>query len=92
MNDSFGVRGAQSFRYLDTERQYFFARKCLPVNVIPQRFAIDELHGDERPAVLLADVIDGANARMVQSGRGPRLAVEALERLRLLGDIFREEF
>jgi hypothetical protein len=35
------------------------------MNVTAQSFAVDELHGDERPAVLLADVEDRANAGMV---------------------------
>ena len=35
------------------------------MDVIAERFAIDEFHGDEGAAVLFADVVDRANARMV---------------------------
>ncbi len=74
VNDSFGVRRIQSFRYLDPKLQYFFERKRLPVDVTAQSFAVDELHGDERTAVLLADVVDRANARdgLERMRRAPR--------------------
>ncbi len=41
-----------------------------------QRHAVQKLHGDERLAVLLADLVDGADVGMVQRGRGLRLALE----------------
>jgi hypothetical protein len=62
---SFDVRRIQSFRYLDTKFQHFFEGKRLPLDVTSQRFVVNELHGDESSAVLLADVIDRANARMI---------------------------
>ena len=49
-----------------------------------QRLALEQLHHDERPPVVLADVVDRADVRVVQGGRRPRLALEALERLRVL--------
>src|SRR6185437_14082344 len=67
-------------------------RKRLPVDVTAQRFAIQELHGDERAAVLLADVINSANGRVIQSGCSSRLASKPLERQRLLREGFGEEF
>ena len=48
VNYAFGVRGIQSFRYLDTKLQNFFERKGLSMDVTAQRFAVKELHGDER--------------------------------------------
>ena len=35
------------------------------MDVTAQRFAVNELHGDEAATVLLADIIDRANARMI---------------------------
>ena len=49
------------------------------------------LEGDERLPVLLANVVDRADAGMVQSRRGPGLALEAFERLRICGHRVREE-
>jgi len=62
------------------------------MDVTGERFTIDEFHSDERMAILLADVIDRANARMVESGCGSRLAPQSLERLRLLCQCFGEKF
>jgi hypothetical protein len=35
---------------------------------MPQRGTIQEFHGDERFPVFLANIMDGANVRMVQRG------------------------
>ena len=48
-----------------------------------QGLALDVLHRDVDEAVGLADFVHGANVRMVERGRGPGLAFEALARLRV---------
>ncbi len=52
---------------------------------------VQKLHGDEGLAVLLADFVDGADVGMVQSGGGLRFALEARQRLRILGNIVGQE-
>ena len=65
--------------------------------MLPQRLAIDKLHGDERPpraaAALLrfAHVINCADIRVVQCRRRLSLAPESLQRRRVLHHVFREE-
>ena len=49
-----------------------------PPDQLGQRLARDVLHGDERLAVVLADVVDGDDVRVLQPRREPRLALEAL--------------
>ena len=56
-----------------------------------QRRAIEILHHDERMPVLLADLMNRANVRMVQSGSGARLAAKALKGLRVTDNVIREE-
>src|SRR4051794_3626053 len=56
-----------------------------------QRAAREVLERDERLPVLRADVVDRADAWMVQGRRGLRLALEAVERLRVLRQRFRQE-
>ena len=51
-----------------------------------QRFTVQELHGDECLTVLLANVVDRADVRMVERGRGLRFALKAGQRLRVAGD------
>src|SRR6185436_9013324 len=44
---------------------------------LAERLALEQLHGDEQLAVLLADVVELADVRMVDAGGRPRLALEA---------------
>jgi len=41
---------------------------------VAQRTAVDVFHGDERPAVLFADLVDGADVRVIERGRAACLA------------------
>ena len=45
-----------------------------------ERFALEQLHRDEQPAVVLADLVDLADVRMVDARRGPGLPPEAAAR------------
>ena len=56
-----------------------------------QRAAFQILHGDEGAAVLLADVVNGADVGMVQSGGGPRFALEPAQRLPVARQVVRQE-
>ena len=51
-----------------------------PVDRAVQRLTGDELHDDERPAVQIADVVDGHDIRMVEQGSQPGFAREPLGR------------
>ncbi|HEV8523761.1 MAG TPA: hypothetical protein VGQ71_04625 [Terriglobales bacterium] len=50
----------------------------LALNGVLQRLALHQLHSDEGLAVVLADVMNGADVRMVEGGGGRRLALETL--------------
>ena len=56
-----------------------------------QRRAVQKLHGDERLAVLLANVINRADVGVVQCGCSLRLALKTGERLRVTGHFLRQE-
>ena len=43
----------------------------------PQRLALEQLHHEERRALVLADVVQRADVGVVQAGDGPRFAREA---------------
>ena len=61
------------------------------LDLVLESRAVQQFHGDEGLALLLADVVDGADIGMVQSGGRPGLALEAVQGLRVLGNIFRQE-
>jgi hypothetical protein len=49
------------------------------------------LHSDEGLAFILADLVDGTDMGMVQSGGGARLTLKAFQSLAVLGKVFGEE-
>ena len=57
-----------------------------------QRHPVQELHGDERLSILLANVINRADIGVIQCGRGLGFALEPGQRLRVAGHILRQEF
>src|SRR5260370_15592279 len=56
-----------------------------------QRQSVQELHGDERLAILLADVVDRADVGMVERGSGLRFALKAGQGLRVARDLIWQE-
>ncbi len=92
MHDSLGVGGIESIGDLDGEREKTICVDGLAANVALQSHAIQEFHGDERLPVLLSDVVNGADVRVVQCGSGLRLSLEAVEGLRIARDLIGQEF
>src|ERR1700730_6015481 len=64
----------------------------LACDAVLERFAVHELHGDEVLAVLLTDVVDGANVGMIERGSSLGLAAEAFQRGRGLRGFPRKKF
>ena len=85
MDDALGMRRVQRIGDLDGQRQQRVQFHGTPGDHVLQGHAIQILHGDKRLAVLLANVVNGADVGMVQRGSRLRLALEAAERLRILG-------
>jgi hypothetical protein len=54
--------------------------------------ALKQLHGDKRPPFEFSDIVNGADAGMVQRGCCARFTPESLDGLRVLGYVFGEEF
>ena len=72
-------------------RQQRFHLQRTPSDPLPQRHAIQKLHGDEGSPVVLADFVNRADVGMVQRRRRPRLAPKALQRQRFARRIFGQE-
>jgi hypothetical protein len=56
-----------------------------------QCHAIQKLHGDERFAALVVNLVDSADIRMIEGGSGLRLSLEATSCLRVLSHFVRQE-
>ena len=46
---------------------------------MPESLSLQKFHDDEGLSFVLADFVDGADVGMIQSGSGPRLALEPLQ-------------
>src|SRR5713226_9791293 len=57
-----------------------------------QSLAVQELHGDERLAALLADVVNRADIVMVESRRGLRFTLKTGKSLGVFGYFIGQEF
>ena len=85
-------RRVQRVRHLDRDFQQPFRLQRLSGDHVLQRPPVQILHGDERAPVLLADVVDHADVRVVQRGGRTRFPPEPLQRLRVSRHIVRQEF
>ena len=92
MNNTFLVRGIERVGNLDGEIERPPGFKPAGGDNVLQSFAFQALHHDKAAAIVLADVVNGADVRMIQAGSRLRFALKAFERLRAASQIFGEEF
>ena len=92
MNDSFRVRRVQRVCDLNSEQKQRLQFKRAVADQVLQSLAIQELHGDERLAALLADVVNRADVGMVESRRGLRFTLKTGKSLGVFGDFIGQEF
>ena len=79
VDDAFTVRGAQRIRDLGADRQDTIHRHRPAANFVLERRALEQLHRDERLAVVLADVVNRADVGMVERGGRPRFTRKSRE-------------
>ena len=92
VNDAFGVRGFERVGDLDAEIEKLLGLERAAFDAMLERFAFEQLHGDERLAIVLANFVNRADVRMIQAGGGARFALESLEGLLILGHCLRQKF
>ena len=77
MDDAFGMRRIEGVRDLDPEANDLFDIDRPLGDAVLECRAFEILHDDAGAAVLLADVMNGADVRMVQRGSRARLSLES---------------
>ncbi len=92
MNDAFGVSSIESVGDLNGECKKSVVFQGAPGHHVLEREAVEKFHRDEALAVVLADFVDGADVGVVQRGSGAGFAAKAFESLRILRNVFGEEF
>ena len=91
VDDARGMRGVQRVGNLDAHVEQRVQAQRTGGEPILQRRALQILHDDERPPVLLADVVDRADVRVVQRRRRLRFAREPAQRLWIPRELFGDE-
>src|SRR5882724_5483263 len=91
MDDAFGMGGIKGVCDFDGQREHSFLIQGLTGNAVPQCYTIEELHGDKVRLLLVVDLVDGADIRMVKGGGGLSFSLEPAQGLRILGHAVRQE-
>ena len=78
MDDALGcaASNASAISMRNGQQRFVVQRPCR--DQMLQRHAVKKLHGNERPAVLLADFVDRADIGMIERRRGLGLALKAV--------------
>ncbi len=92
VHDSLRVRGIERIGNFDGEIEQAIELHGFAGDDMLERSAIEKFHGDEGFAVFFADVVDGADARMIQRGRGLRFTLETAQGLRIAGNFIGKKF
>ncbi len=92
MRDAEAVRFVQRVGDLHRVLKRPVDREWTLLQVTRQRLTVEILHHEEIDAILLADIVESTNVRMVQRGDRPRLALEALAQIRVGGHVRRQDF
>ena len=67
-------------------------REWTLLQVTRQRLTLEILHHEEIDTILLADIVERANVRMIQRANGPRLTLKALAQIRVGRQVRRQDF
>ncbi len=92
MDDAFAVGGLKAFGDLEPERPDLLDGQPAGFEAGLERVAFHQLHGNERAAVGLADVVDGRDVGVIERRRRAGFGNEALFCLRVVAEILWEEF
>ena len=91
VNDPLGVGGIQALRNLDRQVQDLVGGERLAEDALLQRFPLQELHRNEVLPLVLIDLMDGADIRVVEGRSSLRFPLESFNCMTVLGYCLGEE-
>src|SRR5215469_3092141 len=92
MDDALGMGGVEAVGDFDGMVEKLVGFKRAAFDAMLQRFAFEKFHHDEKPAVVLVNLVNRADTRVIESGRGASFALEALDGLGIASNFVRQEF
>ncbi len=90
MHDPARMRFVQGLGDLDSDLQRFLEGRRSPPQPVGQSFAFQMLHHQEADPVLRADIVQGADVRMIQRRNCPSLALHPLFEIEIVGEVCRQ--
>src|SRR6202040_1800486 len=91
VDDAFGVGGVERVGNLNRQGQQSVCLQRSARSPMLQSHPVQELHGDERFAVLVVNFVDRADIRVVESRSSLGFALKAAESLRVFGHLVGQE-
>src|SRR5450755_3165280 len=91
MDNARHMRRVERLRNLAPQCQQRLHLNRTPGNAVFQRRTFQELHHQERAAVLLANIVDRANIRMIERGCSAGLPLETAEYLGISRHVIRQK-
>ena len=92
MHDALCVGSFEAVSNLNADVQEFGYFDGLPANAVLESLPLEQLHGDERTAFELPNIVNGADVGMIERGCSTRFATESLDGLGVLGDVLGKKF
>ena len=86
MGDAGAMRHIERRHDIDRHAQRLCRREGAPFEAVGQRLALEQLHDEERRAVVFANVVQRADVGVGQLGDRARLAIEPFAELRIRGE------
>ena len=87
MHDALGVRRIERVGDLNAKVEEGVGFQGPARHAVLEGLAVEQFHDDEALALMLANLVNGADVGMVERGRGAGFAAETLDRLRVLGNL-----
>ena len=92
MNDSFFVRGFQSFGDLDSNLQRLRDRQFFVFENFAQSFSLDVFHRQKKTPFVFAEIVDMRDVRMRNGGSGAGFPLKTADQRVVFGERVRQNF
>ena len=92
MDDASGVCDIERVGDLNPKFKNLLDGERPAMDMLTESFTVNKFHGDERMVILFANVINGADAGVIESGSGVRFTAETLQSLGILLHVIGEKF
>src|SRR5664279_1483597 len=91
MHNSLPPSRLQSARELKGRVEQFIWGQSADLKAFEKRYSIESFHDDIGPCIMLTDIVDSANVRMIERRSSACFALEPLERFRVPRQLLRQE-